>query len=43
MSTTRIAIIGIGKIAQDQNKDYAKRKKMTEQEAEKWLGPNMGY
>jgi len=33
----------IGKIAQDQIKDYAKRKKMTEQEAEKWLGPNLGY
>ena len=33
----------IGKIAQDQIKDYARRKKMTEQEAEKWLGPNLGY
>ena len=33
----------IGKIAQDQIMDYAKRKKMTEQEAEKWLGPNLGY
>ena len=33
----------IGKIAQDQIKDYAKRKGMTEQEAEKWLGPNLGY
>ena len=33
----------IGKIAQDQIIDYAKRKRMTEQEAEKWLGPNLGY
>ena len=33
----------IGKIAQDQIIDYAKRKGMTEQEAEKWLGPNLGY
>ncbi len=33
----------IGKIAQDQIIDYARRKKMTTQEAEKWLGPNLGY
>ena len=33
----------IGKIDQDQIIDYAKRKGMTEQEAEKWLGPNLGY
>jgi 5-methyltetrahydrofolate--homocysteine methyltransferase len=33
----------IGKIAQDQIIDYAIRKKMTEDEAEKWLGPNLGY
>ena len=33
----------IGKIAQDQINDYARRKGMTVQEAEKWLGPNLGY
>ncbi len=33
----------IGKIAQDQIIDYAKRKKMPEKVAEKWLGPNLGY
>jgi len=33
----------IGKIAQDQIIDYAKRKKMSVNEAEKWLGPNLGY
>jgi 5-methyltetrahydrofolate--homocysteine methyltransferase len=33
----------IGKINKDQVIDYARRKNMTEQEAEKWLGPNLGY
>jgi len=33
----------IGKIAQDQIIDYARRKKMSEAAAEKWLGPNLGY
>ena len=33
----------IGKIAQDQIIDYAKRKGMSVKEAEKWLGPNLGY
>ncbi len=33
----------IGKIAQDQINDYARRKGMTIPEAEKWLGPNLGY
>ncbi len=34
---------GIGKIAKDQVEDYASRKGMSVQEAEKWLGPNLGY
>ncbi|MES2592813.1 MAG: methionine synthase [Bacteroidota bacterium] len=34
---------GIGKIKQDQVEDYAKRKKITLQEAERWLGPNLAY
>jgi 5-methyltetrahydrofolate--homocysteine methyltransferase len=33
----------IGKIAQDQVIDYARRKKMSKNAAEKWLGPNLGY
>ena len=33
----------IGKIAQDQIIDYANRKKMPKEVAEKWLGPNLGY
>jgi 5-methyltetrahydrofolate--homocysteine methyltransferase len=31
----------IGKIGQDQLKDYAQRKKMTVDEAAKWLAPNL--
>lgn len=34
---------GVSKIQKDQVEDYAKRKGMTLQEAEKWLGPNLGY
>jgi len=33
----------IGKINKDQVKDYAKRKGMSMDEAEKWLAPNLGY
>jgi len=33
----------IGKIAQDQVIDYARRKKMPKEVMEKWLGPNLGY
>jgi len=34
---------GTGKINQEQVADYAKRKNMTVAEAEKWLGPVLGY
>ena len=34
---------GLGKITRDQVEDYAKRKGMTVEEAEKWLSPNLGY
>ncbi len=34
---------GIGKINRDQVEDYAKRKGMSLQEAERWLAPNLGY
>ena len=34
---------GLGKIEKDQVKNYAKRKGMSLEEAEKWLGPNLTY
>ncbi len=34
---------GTGKIQKDQVEDYAKRKGMTVEEAEKWLSPILGY
>ncbi|MDA0824040.1 MAG: hypothetical protein O3C28_16710, partial [Proteobacteria bacterium] len=34
---------GVGKINRDQVQDYAKRKGMDTREAERWLGPNLGY
>ncbi|HTL82925.1 MAG TPA: methionine synthase, partial [Bacteroidia bacterium] len=34
---------GTGKISKDQVEDYAKRKGMKFEEAEKWLGPILGY
>ncbi|GMR21450.1 MAG: methionine synthase [Gammaproteobacteria bacterium] len=33
----------VGKIQKDQIEDYARRKGMDVKEAEKWLGPNLGY
>ena len=33
----------VGKIDRDQVQDYAKRKGMSLEEAERWLGPNLGY
>jgi 5-methyltetrahydrofolate--homocysteine methyltransferase len=34
---------GLGKIGKDQVDDYAKRKGMSIEEAEKWLSPVLGY
>ena len=34
---------GVGKIGRDQVQDYAARKGMTVEEAERWLSPNLGY
>lgn len=34
---------GVSKIDKDQVEDYAERKGMDFEEAEKWLGPNLGY
>ena len=33
----------LGPIGKDQVKDYAKRKEMSVEKAEKWLAPNLGY
>ena len=33
----------VGRIDRDQVSDYANRKKMTVEEAERWLAPNLGY
>jgi 5-methyltetrahydrofolate--homocysteine methyltransferase len=33
----------VGRLAQDQVADYAKRKGWTLQEAERWLSSNLGY
>jgi 5-methyltetrahydrofolate--homocysteine methyltransferase len=33
----------IGKIARDQVQDYARRKNISLEEAERWLSPNLGY
>ncbi len=34
---------GLGKINRDQVEDYARRKGMSIEEAERWLAPNLGY
>lgn len=34
---------GLGKIAEDQVKDYAERRNWKQEEAEKWLAPNLAY
>ena len=33
----------IGKLGRDQVEDWAERKGMTIEEAERWLAPNLGY
>jgi len=33
----------IGKIDRDQVEDYARRKGMALEDAERWLAPNLGY
>lgn len=34
---------GLGKIAEDQVKDYSKRRNWEQEKAEKWLAPNLAY
>ena len=33
----------VGKVNQDQVKDYARRKGMSMLDTERWLAPNLGY
>ena len=33
----------VGRLGRDQVEDYAARKGMTVEEAERWLSPNLGY
>jgi 5-methyltetrahydrofolate--homocysteine methyltransferase len=33
----------IGRLGRDQVADYAARKGVTVEQAERWLGPNLGY
>src|SRR5690606_15361190 len=37
------AYFGVGKLGLDQVEDYAARKGMSVEEAERWLAPNLGY
>jgi 5-methyltetrahydrofolate--homocysteine methyltransferase len=34
---------GLGKISKDQIEDYAKRKNMSVDTVERWMGPNLNY
>ena len=34
---------GVGKIEQDQVEDYARRKGISQADAERWLRPNLNY
>lgn len=42
-SHPRSHYFGLGKIGKDQLLDYARRKSMSPEEIEKWLGPNLNY
>lgn len=43
LSSPDASYFGIGKIGKDQVEDYAKRKGVSVEEAERWLAPNLGY
>ncbi len=34
---------GVGKIGRDQVADYARRRGVSMEQAERWLSPNLGY
>ena len=42
-SHSESSYFGLGKIERDQIEDYAKRKRIAPQEAERWLAPNLAY
>jgi 5-methyltetrahydrofolate--homocysteine methyltransferase len=42
-SHEKVHYFGVGRLGKDQVKDYARRKEMTLEEAERWLAPNLGY
>ena len=42
-SNDQSSYFGVGKVNKDQVKDYASRKKISIELAEKWLGPNLSY
>jgi 5-methyltetrahydrofolate--homocysteine methyltransferase len=42
-ASTRAHYFGVGRIGRDQVEDYARRKGITVEEAERWLSPNLGY
>ena len=42
-SNDKSSYFGVGKVNKDQVKDYASRKKISIELAEKWLGPNLSY
>ena len=42
-SNPKASYFGVGKINKDQVTDYAKRRGISVEEAEKWLGPNLSY
>ena len=43
LSHPQAKYFNVGRLGRDQVEDYAKRKHMTVEEAERWLGPNLGY
>ena len=34
---------GVGRLGRDQVEDYARRKRWSLEDAERWLAPNLGY
>ena len=43
LSNPNAKYFGLGKVAKDQVQDYAQRKGVTIEDAERWLAPNLGY
>ena len=43
LSHPQARYFGVGKIGRDQAEDYARRKGVAVEEAERWLSPNLAY